>query len=62
MTTVRDDYNYRRIAKSPRDAHAFQPDARIFVSHAGPDADTAQMLRKRPYDSAQRESYPAEDG
>lgn len=46
MTTVRDDYNYRRIAKSPRDARALQPDARIFVSHAGPDADTAQMVRK----------------
>ena len=55
MTTVRDDYNYRRIAKSPRDVHAFHPDARIFVSHAGPDADTAQMLRKR-LDSAQREN------
>ena len=46
MTTVRDDYNYRRIAKSPRDAHAPQPDARIFASHARPDADTAQMVRK----------------
>ena len=55
MITVRDDYNYRRIAKPPRDAHAFQPDARIFVSHASPDADTVQMVRKG-LTHAQRES------
>ncbi len=55
MTTVRDDYNYRRIAKPPSEAHASQPDARIFASHASPDADTAQVLRKR-LDGAQRES------
>ena len=55
MTTIRDDYNYRRIAKSPRAADGSKPRAQIFVSHAGPDADTAQMVRKS-LDSAQRES------
>ena len=54
MTTVRDDYNYRRIAKPPRVGHESEPGIRVFVSHAGPDADTAQMLRKN-LDSAQRE-------
>ena len=55
MTTVRDDYNYRRIAKPPRVAHGSEPGIRVFVSHAGPDADTAQMVRKS-LDIAQRES------
>lgn len=55
MTAIRDDYNYRRIAKSHRAADGPEPRARTFVSHSGPDADTAQMLRKR-LDSAQRET------
>ena len=46
MATVRDDYNYRRIAKSPRFGHGAEPGRRAFVSHAAPDADTAQMVRK----------------
>ena len=55
MTTVRDDYNYRRIAKPRRAVHGSDTETSVFVSHAGPDADTAQMLRKR-LDSAQREN------
>ena len=55
MTTVRDDYNYRRIAKPRRAAHGSDTGNPVFVSHASPDADTAQMLRKR-LDSAQREN------
>ena len=46
MTTVRDDYNYRRITKPPGFAHGSEPGAQIFVSHAASDADTAQMVRK----------------
>ena len=55
MTTVRDDYNYRRIAKPRRAAHGSDTGISVFVSHSLPDADTAQMLRKR-LDSAQREN------
>ena len=46
MTTVRDDYNYRRIAKPRRAAHGSDAGISVFASHASPDADTAQMLRK----------------
>ena len=54
MTVVRDDYNYRRIAK-PRFGHGHTPATGAFVSHAVPDADTAQMVRKS-LTRAQRES------
>ena len=55
MTVVRDDYNYRRIAKPPRAGHGPEHHTRVFVSHAAPDADTVQMVRKNLTD-AQRES------
>ena len=55
MTTVRDDYNYRRITKPPRFGHGPEPGARFFMSHAASDADTAQMVRKS-LPRAQRES------
>ena len=55
MTTVRDDYNYRRIAKPHRTDHGSDTGIPVFVSHATPDADTAQMLG-RSFDSAQREN------
>ena len=46
MTAVRDDYNYRRIAKPPRFGSRAEPCAPVFVPHTAPDADTAQMVRK----------------
>ena len=46
MTAVRDDYNYRRIAKLPGAGHGPEPRTRVFISHAAPDADTVQMVRK----------------
>ena len=55
MTTIRDDYNYRRIAKPPRSGHGPEPRTRVFVSHAASDADTVQMVRKSLSD-AERES------
>ena len=55
MTAVRDDYNYRRIAKPPRLRRGPEPGVRVFVSQATADADTAQMVRKN-LTRAQRES------
>lgn len=55
MTTVRDDYNYRRIAKPDRTAQGSDTGITVFVSHAHPDSDTAQMLG-RILDRSQRES------
>ena len=46
MTTVRDDYNYRRIIKPPGFGHGPEPGARAFAPHSASDADTVQMLRK----------------
>ena len=46
MTTVRDDYNYRRITKPPRFGHGPEPGLRLSMPHTAPDADTAQMVRK----------------
>ena len=54
MTTIRDDYNYRRITKPPRFASGREPGIRPSTSHAAPDADTAQMVRKN-LTRAQRE-------
>ena len=54
MTAVRDDYNYRRIAKPPRAGHGPEDRTRVFVSHADPDADTAQLVSKNLSD-AERE-------
>ncbi len=53
MTTIRDDYNYRRLVKDhDRRVH---PSQNIFVSHAVEDADIRQMLRRALTD-AQRET------
>ena len=46
MAAVRDDYNYRRITKPPRFGHEREPGIRFSMLHTGPDADTAQMVRK----------------
>ena len=54
MTTVRDDYNYRRITKPPRFGHGPEPSLRSAMPHTAPDADTAQMVRKS-LPNAQRE-------
>ena len=54
MTAVRDDYNYRRIAKLPRLGPAPTHGVRAYASGAAPDADTAQMVRKSLTD-AERE-------